>query len=72
MGKEVIKLEPKFPQLIKVEKLKVAAYARVSTEKDEQHNSLEAQKDYFLKFIKFKYSLFTKIWNIFIYRSYKI
>ena len=52
MGKEVIKLEPKFPQLIKVEKLKVAAYARVSTEKDEQHNSLEAQKDYFLKFIK--------------------
>ena len=52
MGKEVIKLEPKFPQLIKVEKLKVAAYARVSTEKDEQHNSLEVQKDYFLKFIK--------------------
>ena len=52
MGKEVIKLEPKFPELIKVEKLKVAAYARVSTEKDEQHNSLEAQKDYFLKFIK--------------------
>ena len=52
MGKEVIKLEPKFPQLIKVEKLKVAAYARVSTEKDEQHNSLEAQKDYFLKYIK--------------------
>ncbi len=49
MGKEVIKLEPKFPQLIKVEKLKVAVYARVSTEKDEQHNSLEAQKDYFLK-----------------------
>ena len=52
MGKEVIKLEPKFPQLIKVEKLKVAAYARVSTEKDEQHNSLEAQKDYFLKYIE--------------------
>ncbi len=52
MGKEVIKLEPKFPELAKVEKLKVAAYARVSTEKDEQHNSLEAQKDYFLKYIK--------------------
>lgn len=54
MGKEVIKLKPKFPELIKVEKLKVAAYARVSTEKDEQHNSLEAQKDYFLKYIKSK------------------
>lgn len=52
MGKEVIKLEPKFPEIIKVEKLKVAAYARVSTEKDEQHNSLETQKDYFLKYIK--------------------
>ena len=52
MGKEVIKLEPKFPEIIKVEKLKVAVYARVSKEKDEQHNSLEAQKDYFLKFIK--------------------
>ncbi len=52
MGKEVIKLEPKFTELIKLEKLKVAAYARVSTEKDEQHNSLEAQKDYFLKYIK--------------------
>lgn len=24
----------------------------MSTEKDEQHNSLEAQKDYFLKYIK--------------------
>lgn len=52
MGKEVIKLKPKFPKLTKVEQLKVAAYARVSTEKDEQHNSLEAQKDYFLKYIK--------------------
>lgn len=52
MEKEVIKLESKFPELIKVKKVRVAAYARVSTEKDEQHNSLEAQKDYFLKFIK--------------------
>lgn len=52
MGKEVTKLGPKFPEIIKVEKIKVAAYARVSTEKDEQHNSLEAQKDYFLKYIK--------------------
>ncbi|MDD7318831.1 MAG: hypothetical protein PUG74_09185, partial [Prevotellaceae bacterium] len=40
MGKEVTKLGPKFPEIIKVEKIKVAAYARVSTEKDEQHNSL--------------------------------
>ncbi len=47
MGKEVIKLNPKFTELIKFEKLRVAAYAGVSTEKDEHHNSLEAQKDYF-------------------------
>ena len=41
-------------QLIEVEKLKVAAYARVLTEKDEQHNSLEAQKDYFFVNCNFK------------------
>lgn len=41
MEKEVIKLEPKFSKLIKVEKLKVAAYARVSTEKDEQGVEIE-------------------------------
>lgn len=52
MEKEVIKLEPKFPDIIKIKKIKVAAYARVSTEKDEQNNSLEAQKDYFLKYIQ--------------------
>lgn len=52
MEKEVIKLEPKFPDIIKIKKIRVAAYARVSTEKDEQHSSLEAQKDYFLKYIQ--------------------
>ena len=48
MGKEVIKVEPKFSELTKVEKLNVAAYARVFTENDDQHNSLEDQKNYFL------------------------
>lgn len=31
---------------------RVAAYARVSTESDEQLNSVEAQKDYFAKLIR--------------------
>lgn len=29
MGKEVTKIEPKFPKVIKVKKIKVVAYARV-------------------------------------------
>lgn len=33
-------------------KLKVAAYARVSTEKDNQTNSLIAQKEHYTKLIK--------------------
>ena len=33
-------------------KLRVAAYARVSTEKEEQEHSLEAQTDYFENYIK--------------------
>ena len=33
-------------------KLRVAAYARVSTEKEEQKHSLEAQPDYFETYIK--------------------
>ena len=33
-------------------KLRVAAYARVSTEKEEQEHSLEAQTDYFETYIK--------------------
>jgi len=34
------------------EKLKVCAYARVSTEEDEQENSLENQRDYYEKLIR--------------------
>lgn len=33
-------------------KLKVAAYARVSTEQDEQESSYEAQIDYYTQYIK--------------------
>ena len=33
-------------------KLRVAAYARVSTEKDDQMNSLLSQKKYFSHYIK--------------------
>ena len=33
-------------------KLRVAAYARISTEKDDQVNSLESQKSYFADYIK--------------------
>ncbi len=52
MKKIVEKLErlPKFSELRK--KLRVVAYARVSTDKDEQLNSLIAQKDYFIKYIE--------------------
>ncbi len=32
-------------------KLRVAAYARVSTEKDDQANSLASQKNYFANYI---------------------
>ena len=42
MPKEVIKLEKLIPNLVTQKKTKVAAYARVSTEKDEQQSSLEA------------------------------
>ena len=34
-----------------VKKLRVAAYARVSTEQDEQQNSYEAQVDYYSRYI---------------------
>lgn len=34
------------------EKLRVAAYARVSTEQDEQQNSYEAQVRYYTQYIK--------------------
>ncbi len=39
MGKEVIKLEYKFPELIKTKKTRVAAYARASTDREEQATS---------------------------------
>lgn len=35
-----------------IPKLKVAAYARVSTEQDEQQSSYEAQVDYYGKYIR--------------------
>ena len=37
---------------ISVKKRRVAAYARVSTEKDEQQNSYEAQIEYYTRYIK--------------------
>lgn len=52
MVKDVVKLTPRTFKLPKIKKIRVAAYARVFTEKDEQHNSLEAQKTYFTKYIK--------------------
>lgn len=56
-NKEIIKIEPTvYPKITSVinkrGKLKVAAYARVSTEKDNQTNSLIAQKEHYTKLIK--------------------
>ena len=53
----VTKVRPKrnlqsFPELILQKR--VAAYARVSSDSEEQLNSVEAQKDYFEKLIKEK------------------
>ena len=39
-------------EIIPAQKLRVAAYARVSTEQDEQESSYEAQVDYYTKFIQ--------------------
>ncbi|MDE8064177.1 recombinase family protein [Erysipelothrix rhusiopathiae] len=55
-SKEVIKVERAFfqkieTQVIRKGKLKVAAYARVSTEKEDQLHSLMAQKTYYTKLI---------------------
>lgn len=41
-----------FPEFPLVYRIRVAAYARVSTTQDEQKNSFEAQKDYYEKLIK--------------------
>ena len=55
--KTVTKIPPKrnpltFAPLEKVEKRRVAAYARVSTDSDEQKTSYDAQVDYYTKYIK--------------------
>lgn len=52
MGKRILKIDNTLPTLDEFKKTKVAAYARVSTDKDEQQNSLQAQKDYFTMLIK--------------------
>lgn len=56
-NKEIIKIEPTLYPKIKSAhkkqgKLKVAAYARVSTEKDNQTHSLIAQKEHYTKVIQ--------------------
>ena len=52
MIKRVLKIDNVIPTLKEYKKIRVAAYARVSTDKDEQQNSLESQKDYFSMLIK--------------------
>ncbi|HFH9926396.1 TPA: recombinase family protein [Streptococcus suis] len=56
-NKEIIKIEPTvYPKIKSVTnkngKVKVAAYARVSTEKDNQTHSLIAQKEHYTKIIQ--------------------
>ena len=48
--KVIRKIEPTLPIL--PERKKVAAYARVSTETEEQANSYQAQVDYYTKLIQ--------------------
>ena len=55
-GKNVKKIEH-LPRLIAIKReerilQRVAAYARVSTDKEEQQTSIEAQKDYYTAYIK--------------------
>ncbi len=52
MEKRILKITNTIPKLSILKKTRVAAYARVSTDKDEQQNSLQAQKDYFTMLIK--------------------
>ena len=49
-----LKVLPNEALKLPVAKKKVAAYARVSTEQEEQANSYEAQIDYYTKYIKAK------------------
>lgn len=53
MKKEIIVInpEPKTVTANSQSKIKVAAYCRVSSEKDEQLNSIKTQKDYFKKLL---------------------
>lgn len=48
---EPINIKALYTQESETPKLKVAAYARVSTEQDEQQSSYEAQVDYYRKYI---------------------
>lgn len=58
MAKNVRKIEPTAPVMSVLDlqpllkKKRVAAYARVSTEKDEQQNSYDAQIDYYTTLIR--------------------
>lgn len=58
MAKNVRKIEPTAPVMSVLDlrpllkKKRVAAYARVSTEKDEQQNSYDAQIDYYTALIR--------------------
>ena len=58
MAKNVRKIEPTAPAMSALDmrpllkKKRVAAYARVSTEKDEQQNSYDAQIDYYTTLIR--------------------
>lgn len=57
MKDKIVKKVEHLPQLTDVKRTdkliqRVAAYARVSTEKEEQQTSIEAQKDYYSTYIK--------------------
>ena len=49
MEKSITTIEP---SMTNARKLRTAAYCRVSTEKEDQLNSLEAQKEFFLEYTK--------------------
>lgn len=51
MSKQVIMITQKPKILSRAKLLRVAAYARVSTDHEDQQNSLQAQKEYFKKLI---------------------
>ena len=54
MSKTVIRIEPEslVPEKTAERKLRVAGYARVSTDSADQLNSYEAQLDYYVRMIK--------------------